>query len=61
MEKKKVAIYGGSFNPPTMSHFEIMKMVMDDIQVDGKPFDEVWMVPCGDRHDKKIGTPGDKR
>lgn len=61
MDRKKIAIYGGSFNPPTMSHYNIMKMVMEDITVDGSQFDEVWMVPCGDRADKKIGTPGEKR
>ena len=59
--KKKIAVYGGSFNPPTMSHFQILTMVMDQIKVDGQKFDEIWMIPCGDRYDKKISTPGEKR
>lgn len=61
MEKKLIAIYGGSFNPPTSSHFQILGKVMEEITIDGKSFDEIWMVPCGDRKDKKIGTPGEKR
>lgn len=61
MERKKVAVYGGSFNPPTMSHFEIMRMIIDDIKIDDKSLDELWVVPCGDRRDKKISTPGEKR
>ena len=61
MDKKKIAVYGGSFNPPTMSHYQIMKMLIDEIKVDGDPIDEVWMIPCGNRPDKKISTPGQKR
>lgn len=45
METKKVAIYGGSFNPPTMSHFLILKMVLEEITIDGQKLDEIWMVP----------------
>jgi nicotinic acid mononucleotide adenylyltransferase len=45
MESKKIAIYGGSFNPPTQSHFQILKMVMEEIKVDGCNLDEIWMVP----------------
>ena len=61
MERKKIAVYGGSFNPPTMSHFQILRMVLEEIKVDGEHFDEAWMIPCGDRADKKISTPGEKR
>lgn len=61
MERKKIAVYGGSFNPPTMSHYEIMKMIIEEVTVDGEPLDEIWMVPCGDRVDKKISTSGEKR
>mmetsp|Transcript_35411 Transcript_35411/g.40941 ORF Transcript_35411/g.40941 Transcript_35411/m.40941 type:complete len:210 (-) Transcript_35411:26-655(-) len=61
MEKKLVAVYGGSFNPPTMSHFEIMRMVIEEVKVGDQNFDEVWMVPCGDRIDKKVSTSGLQR
>lgn len=61
MERKKIAVYGGSFNPPTMSHFQILRMVIEEITVEGENFDEAWMIPCGDRADKKISTPGEKR
>eukprot|EP00344_Euplotes_crassus_P012546 CAMPEP_0196994490 /NCGR_PEP_ID=MMETSP1380-20130617/775_1 /TAXON_ID=5936 /ORGANISM="Euplotes crassus, Strain CT5" /LENGTH=193 /DNA_ID=CAMNT_0042409879 /DNA_START=86 /DNA_END=667 /DNA_ORIENTATION=- len=44
-----------------MSHFEILKIVMEEVKVEGRNFDEVWMVPCGDRRDKKVSTPGEKR
>lgn len=61
MKRKAIAIYGGSFNPPTMSHYQILKKVVEDIKVGGKNIDEAWMVPCGNRADKKISTPGEKR
>ena len=61
MERKKIAVYGGSFNPPTMSHYEIMRMIIEEIKVDDQPLDEIWMIPCGDRIDKKISTAGEKR
>ena len=59
--RKCIAIYGGSFNPPTMSHYQIMKMLVEEIDINDQPISEVWMVPCGDRTDKKISTPGEKR
>lgn len=45
MERKKIAVYGGSFNPPTMSHYEIMRMIIEEVKVDEEPLDEIWMVP----------------
>lgn len=61
MERKKIAVYGGSFNPPTMSHYEIMRMIIEEVKVDGESLDEIWMVPWGERTDKRISTPGEKR
>lgn len=43
--KKKIAILGGSFNPPGIHHYEIAKMLTEH-------FDEVVIVPCGPRPDK---------
>lgn len=44
---KKIAIYGGSFNPPGSHHREIAARL-------GKEFDEVIVVPCGPRPDKPL-------
>lgn len=57
-QKKKVALLGGSFNPPTKAHLEIAKKIStscDDIS-------EVWLIPCGDgRSDKKVITHSSHR
>jgi len=37
---KKIAIYGGSFNPPTKGHMEVINAVLPHV-------DEVWVVPVG--------------
>jgi nicotinic acid mononucleotide adenylyltransferase len=43
---KKIALFGGSFNPPGMHHLNIVYSLMDW-------FDVVYVVPCGDdRPDK---------
>jgi NAD+ kinase len=44
--KKRIAVFGGSFNPPHNSHREIAKML-------SKRFDEVIITPCGPRPDKR--------
>ncbi len=43
----KVAIYGGSFNPPTLAHEAVSRACLD---VSG--IDEVWLMPSGTRLDK---------
>ncbi len=45
-QKRKIAIYGGSYNPPHKPHKEIVKMLADK-------FDIVFVVPCGTRQDKR--------
>lgn len=49
MKIKNIAIYGGAFDPPHKSHIKIIKSLqaIDFI-------DEVWLLPCGDRNDKKL-------
>ena len=42
---KKIAIYGGSFNPPRPAHRLMVEMMV-------REFGEVIVVPCGPRPDK---------
>jgi nicotinic acid mononucleotide adenylyltransferase len=44
----RVGILGGSFNPPTIGH-QLMAVEVLNLNL----VDEVWMVPCGYREDKK--------
>lgn len=48
MSKKLIAIYGGSFNPPTIAHKNIVK---DILSID--LIKEVIYLPVGDRYKKK--------
>jgi len=45
--KKRVAVYGGSFNPITNAHLNCAAEI-----IHSKLADEVWIVPCGTRPDK---------
>ena len=46
---KNVALYGGAFDPPHKSHTAIVSEVLN------LPFvNEIWLMPCGDRTDKKL-------
>lgn len=47
--KKKIAIFGGSFNPPHNGHKKVLEIVRDAF-----PCDEIWLLPSGNRKDKKI-------
>ena len=48
---KKVLLYTGAFNPPHLGHESLIKTALDAI-----PFDEVWIMPSGNRPDKAIVT-----
>jgi nicotinate-nucleotide adenylyltransferase len=53
---KQIIIFGGSFNPPTHAHEAIIAACL------GLPqFDEVWVMPSGDRADKTIVTSDEHR
>ncbi len=52
----KVGVLGGTFDPPTISHMQIASETLYQHKMD-----QVWFVPCGDRLDKKTGTPGPQR
>ena len=56
LTKKNVAIFGGSFDPPSISHLQVAS---ETINLLG--FDEVWLVPCGHRPDKKSLSAPERR
>ncbi len=51
MRTKEVAVFGGSFDPPTVVHQQIVRTLLDD-----PSFDEVWVMPSGERRDKPHTT-----
>ena len=56
-EPKRIAVYGGSFNPPGLHHREITVKLLEW-------FDEIFIVPCGARDDKnssQIVSPDQRR
>ena len=56
--KKNVAILGGSFDPPTIAHVQIVAEVYNQCNF----IDEIWIIPCGDnRGDKKLKSNGQHR
>ena len=50
-KKPRVIIFGGGFNPPTSAHAKIASACL---ALDG--FEQVWMMPSGDRWDKKMAS-----
>jgi nicotinate-nucleotide adenylyltransferase len=56
LNRERVLIYGGGFNPPTLTHQEVMRQAL------GLPgFNEVWVMPCGNRLDKKFSVSDETR
>ncbi len=56
--KIETIIYGGAFNPPTLAHVAILRACFEyanDTQAD------VWVMPSGDRQDKTIHAPRERR
>lgn len=54
--KEQVIIFGGSFNPPTLAHERIIETCL---AMPG--FDEVWVMPSGDRADKCLSNTKEHR
>lgn len=54
--KKKIVIFGGSFNPPHIGHKKIIEIVRDSFECD-----EIWLMPSGNRTDKTMHTTNDHR
>lgn len=48
---KSILIFGGGFNPPTIAHEAIIAACLELPQ-----FDEVWLMPSGDRLDKRMAA-----
>lgn len=56
MVKRTILIFGGAFNPPTLAHEAIIAACLAMPQ-----FDEVWLMPSGNRADKHIAVRGADR
>lgn len=53
---KKVLLYPGAFNPPHCGHVSALKIAITNMN-----FDEVWILPSGNRDDKEIYTSYEDR
>jgi nicotinate-nucleotide adenylyltransferase len=53
---QRILIFGGTFNPPTFAHEAIIRACLE---LPG--FDEVWVMPSGDRVDKKMTVSEEHR
>ena len=51
-----VALYGGAFDPPHLGHLSIINE-LQNIEF----IQEVWLLPSGDREDKKLILPMNQR
>lgn len=51
MKSRKVVIFGGAFSPPTLAHEAIITGLLGMTE-----FDEVWVMPSGDRVDKDMSA-----
>lgn len=55
---RKVVVYGGAFNPPTIAHQVIFQACVDFARGLGA---EVWLLPSGNRTDKTIAASVEDR
>ncbi len=56
INNRKILVFGGSFSPPTLAHEAIIELCLS---LPG--FDEVWIMPSGDRADKNIAMSDQDR
>jgi len=54
--KRKILVFGGAFSPPTLAHEAIIAACLDL-----PDFDQVWLMPSGDRSDKTMSMSGRHR
>ena len=52
----KIGFFGGSFNPPTLAHFEIVKSALKEANLD-----KIIIVPMGDKYQKSGLIPFEHR
>jgi nicotinate-nucleotide adenylyltransferase len=52
-DHKKIAVFGGSFNPPHLGHAAAIQTLER-----AGAYDEIWVMPSGDRHDKQFTVSG---
>lgn len=52
----KIGFFGGSFNPPTLAHFEIVKSALKEVNLD-----KIVIVPMGDKYQKSGLIPFEHR
>ena len=53
MQKSRVVVYGGSFDPHHLSHVSVINCL-----INSENTDETWVIPCGDRADKNMILSG---
>lgn len=51
VKHKKVLIFGGTFSPPTKAHSGLINKA-----ISLEKYDEIWVMPCRDRTDKKASS-----
>lgn len=52
----EIAVYGGTFNPPTIAHEAVIEACLARPDID-----EVWVMPSGERADKQWQTTDEER
>ncbi len=53
---KHIALYGGTFSPPHISHASVVEAILRLF-----PCDQIWILLSADRHDKKASASGKDR
>ncbi len=51
MKQRKVIVFGGAFSPPTLAHEALLRQCLNLAE-----FAEVWLLPSGNRTDKRISA-----
>lgn len=57
MNKTGIAVFGGSFNPPTVAHINLAKQVLEEMN----EIEKVIFVPVSTKYNKKGLAPDEVR
>ena len=57
MNKNSIAIFGGSFNPPTIAHINLAKQILDKM----KNIEKIIFVPVSTKYNKQGLAPDEDR